>query len=308
MTHANRIGTPAALLGIVLLLAAGAARGAEENQEADGLSTALLDRAQGTPAEARPALLAACGIEARSWALDFDQRVAEVAAQGEKAATTDLDNYRQVLLGARLARLLGEKAAAEPLLRLAAALGVPPGLVYEAMVSLAALGGAEEFLLTTAGTAEPTRAWLAVLALGLETEPRVVAGLAEIRGRRGADSELSAAFQFVDLYRHDSRLYATLGEALARLAFVEERLRRAYNPVSGETQTSDPYSAGHPVSRWALDEWQRLTAAEPAAAAAYISAVTGYPAPGLEPGYRGFLANLAAPAARDLVRSGVEGG
>ena len=68
--------------------------------------------------------------------------------------------------------------------------------------------------------------------------------------------------------------------------------------MTGETQTSDPYSAGHPVSRWAIDEWQRLTRAEPEAAAAFIAGVSGYPAPGLEPGYRRFLANLAAPAAR----------
>jgi hypothetical protein len=285
---------------VVLVLGfSGAGRAAAPPEAAAETASAReLDRVQGVSPPERRAALAAQGLGVERWLPELE--TASAAASRPEAAA-DPEVFRKLLAGARLARLAGAVEAVDALRRLATTPGMPEPVAYEAMVSLSDLGGSRDLLLALADAPDPALARLAILAVGVSTDPAVAERLEQVRRKRGLVSEINAALQFVDLYRHDRRLYESLPGPAQRLRFLEERLRRAYNPVNGETQTSDPISAGHPVSRWAMEEWQRLTAAQPTAAAAFIAKVA-YPTPETSAGYRRFLADLADPAARPGAR------
>lgn len=296
MNRETMIRTLAVLLTLAVL---SAGRAPADGAEGEGLTARVLDRTQGTLADERPAFLARLGAVEEGWLQDLARGAEALTAREGAVVAPELQE--SLLYQVRLTRLLDVDSAVDPLRRLAATPWVPEGLAYEAMMSLDELGGSADLLLGLARDAEPRRARLAVLALALNRRPPVVRALETVREERSHEADLGAAFQFVDLYRHDLRLYSSLaGDPARRLAFLEERLRRAYNPINGITQTWDPYSAGHPVSRWAMDEWRAATLEAPGLAAGLIAGLSGYPAPGIEDGYRAFLTDLAAPSARRL--------
>jgi len=257
------------------------------------LDPCRLDEVRGAAADDRVARLAALGLTRDDWLPRFIQSADRYARTQAHVRKQDRKMIVQITFGTALAELTREGDAVPALKRLVEAPGVSESVVYSALLALDTLQTPDEWMLSQMNHPNAEIARLAVLAVGTGDEPAVQKQLDTLRAQRGGESAISAALQFIDMYRHDVAGYTELTDVSDKLNYVETRLRRAFNPVNGITQTWDPHTAGHPVSRWALKVWRALGQSHPQEVATYVEHIRNAQMKPVATAYRYFLLQSA---------------
>lgn len=281
------------IVGVILLSVQIPSAQACEQTVFGKLDTGTWNQLQGKEPAERARHLESLGVTRDDWLPKFRQASEHYISSAPAAKNNDADVVANVLHGVTLAGLLVESETSDTLKQLATSPGSSEAIVYASLLSLDAFGTELEFLLSATGNGDSRIARLAILAVGLRTDPVVASRLSAVRKARARAPGISGALQQVDMCNHDRRRYEALSGVGRKVQFVEERLRRAYNPVNGMTQTWDPHSGGHPLSRWARQRWRELSKSNPARLVAHVNSIRDYPTRSTSGGYRRFLAEYA---------------
>ncbi len=268
----------------------------------DALSASGLDKVRAFDRAERSTYLESLDISREDWLPEFLTKAATYLDMDPDARKRSPELMRSVLTGVILVELLGESDASQALRALAETPDVPEALIYAAFLALNELETDDEFIRSSMNHQDGKVARLAILAGAVRSGPAVSRQLEDVRRRRGNESEVSAAVQFIKAYWYDVGRYDALRNVTERIQFVETRLRRAYNPINGIIQSWDPHTAGHPITRWAFERWRQLAKKHPEQVLSHVQGLHDYPTPDTSPEYRRFLTDSVAPLASEDFR------
>ncbi len=299
----KHIATLLALGSTIPFAFANASPGGSQLLFEDKLDIRQIDELRATPIADRAARLQSFGLSRDDWYAHFEKAAAEFVSLAGTESPPPAKALLDLRGGLMLVSLLRDKGATGTLEGIVGAPGAMWGesFVYLALIGMNELRTDDAFVTACLDHRDPRLGRLAILASSLRSDGFIVAELERVRTARGGEAPISEAFQFVSLLRHDQGAYGDQETLAAKIDFIASRVGQGFDMVDGSTSHWDPYSAGSPLVRWALEEWSALSRESPDQVAAYIQNADSYPSAALNGRYQAYLARNASAAVQALL-------
>jgi len=115
----------------------------------------------------------------------------------------------------------------------------------------------------------------------------------DLRRFQGEREDVSLAVELLEFSKREYSLYEGLeGGEIAKMRYIERKLRGYWNPLLSELEAGNPLTGGSPDARWALKEWLKIRAevAERISTEFYAGLEADFGSAEIEQRYRTWLA------------------